>query len=500
MQKNILEYIEKTVHQYPDKTAFVSLEKSFTFTDVSTLSRSIGTQLIEKGVKSSPIVVFMGRKIEVIPTYLGIVYSGNYYVPINPEMPQDRINHIIENLKPKYIICDDDTYAKGEELIDHHRVLLFNNLINSKINTKKLDAVRRKVLDTDPVYIVYTSGSTGQPKGVIASHRSVIDYIDHLVDILEVSDATVFGNQTPLYLDACLKEVFSTLKCGSTAYIIPKKLFMFPIKLIEYLNENRINTVCWVVSAFTIISSLNALVNHSPKYLKTIAFGSEVFPIKQFNRWVEALPEARFLNLYGPTEGTGMCCFYEVNRSFDKNDRIPIGKAFDNTEIFLLDDDNKPVTEDGIGEICIRGASLTLGYYNDFEKTKEKFVQNPLNNLYPELIYRTGDLGQYNSYGELEFISRKDHQIKHMGHRIELGEIESVANNLTGIKSVCCTYNMKKKRIIIHYTGMLDQKSIINQLKNKLPQHMLPTKFKKLEEMPLTLNGKIDRVKLKNSH
>jgi len=320
------------------------------------------------------------------------------------------------------------------------------------------------------------------------------------VDILEVSDATVFGNQTPLYLDACLKEVFSTLKCGSTAYIIPKKLFMFPIKLIEYLNENRINTVCWVVSAFTIISSLNALVNHSPKYLKTIAFGSEVFPIKQFNRWVEALPEARFLNLYGPTEGTGMCCFYEVNRSFDKNDRIPIGKAFDNTEIFLLDDDNKPVTEDGIGEICIRGASLTLGYYNDFEKTKEKFVQNPLNNLYPELIYRTGDLGQYNSYGELEFISRKDHQIKHMGHRIELGEIESVANNLTGIKSVCCTYNMKKKRIIIHYTGMLDQKSIINQLKNKLPQHMLPTKFKKLEEMPLTLNGKIDRVKLKNSH
>jgi amino acid adenylation domain-containing protein len=500
MQKNILEYIEKTVSQYPDKTAFASLENSFSFTDVYNYSRSIGTHLIGKNINSSPVVVFMGRRIEVIPTYLGVVYSGNFYVPINPEMPQDRIKQIIDNLEPEYIICDDETYDTGKKLVEHSKILLYKNLIATQISTEILEEVRKQALDIDPVYIVYTSGSTGEPKGVVASHRSIIDYIDQLVDILGVSNTTIFGNQTPLYLDACLKEVFSTLKCGSTAYIIPKKLFMFPIKLIEFLNEYKINTVCWVVSAFTIISSLNALVNHCPKYLKTIAFGSEVFPIKQFNRWIEALPEARFINLYGPTEGTGMCCFYEVNRRFDKNDSIPIGRPFNNTEIFLIDDDNNRVTDDSIGEICIRGASLTLGYFNDFEKTKEKYIQNPLNSSYPELIYLTGDLGKYNEYGELEFVSRKDHQIKHMGHRVELGEIESVANNLKGIKRVCCTYNTKKKRIVIHYTGDLDQKGIINELKDKLPQYMLPTKFIKLEEMPLTLNGKIDRVKLNNSY
>jgi len=499
MQKNILEYIEKTVNKYPNKKAFVSPENSFTFSDIYTFSRSIGTFLQGKSIDDSPIVVFMGRKIKVIPTYLGIVYSGNYYVPINPEMPNERINHIVDSLNPQLMICDQETYDTGKELIDESKILLYENIINTEINEIALAAVRKKAIDTDPVYIVYTSGSTGKPKGVVASHRSVIDYIDQLTEILDVSAETIFGNQTPLYLDACLKEIFSTLKCGSTTYIIPKKLFMFPIKLIEYLNENKINTVCWVVSAFTIISSLNALINYKPKYLKTIAFGSEIFPIKQFNRWVEALPNARFINLYGPTEGTGMCCYYEVNRTFEKNDRIPIGKSFNNTEVFLLSEDHNRVTDDGIGEICIRGASLTLGYYNAFEKTHENFIQNPLNKVYPELIYKTGDLGQLNNYGELEFISRKDHQIKHMGHRIELGEIESVANNLKGITRVCCTYNTKKKRIVIHYTGELDKKSIINQLKEKLPHHMLPTQFNRLEEMPLTLNGKIDRIKLKNS-
>jgi len=498
MQKNILEYIEKTVKEYPNKLAFASSNSSFTFKEVYDISRSIGTKIIEKKILNAPIIVFMSRKTHVVPTYLGVLYSGNYYVPIDPEMPNERIDHIVETLSSKLMICDEETYEKGKELIDEKNIVLYKNLMASEINKKVLMSIRQKSIDTDPVYIVYTSGSTGTPKGVVASHRSVIDYIDQLTEILDVDEDTIFGNQTPLYLDACLKEVFSTLKCGSSTYIIPKKLFMFPIKLIEYLNENKINTVCWVVSAFTIVSSLNALNNYKPKYLKTIAFGSEVFPIKQFNRWVEALPLARFINLYGPTEGTGMCCFYEVNRRFEKNEIIPIGKAFNNTEIILLNDHNKPVEEDEIGEICIRGASLTLGYYNDFEKTQENFIQNPLNKVYPELIYKTGDLGQYNTYGELLFISRKDRQIKHMGHRIELGEVENAANAIKGIRRVCCIYNTKKKRIVMYYTGALDRKEILTELKGKLPQYMLPSHYKKMDEMPLTLNGKIDRVKLKN--
>ena len=204
---------------------------------------------------------------------------------------------------------------------------------------------------------------------------------------------------------------------------------MFPLKLVEFLNEKKINTICWVVSALTIISAFGTFEKAVPKYLKTIAFGSEVFPIKQFNLW-KISSKCKIINLYGPTECTGMSCYYEVDRDFELDEAIPIGRPFKNTDIILLNEKDKLAEQGEVGEICIRGTSLTLGYYKNFEKTAEAFVQNPLNDAYPELIYRTGDLGKYNDRGELIFVSRKDNQIKHMGHRIELGEIEVVANSI----------------------------------------------------------------------
>jgi len=277
-------------------------------------------------------------------------------------------------------------------------------------------------------------------------------------------------------------------------------LFKMPIKLVEFLNEHKINTVCWVVSALTMISAFGTFKTVKPEYLHTVAFGSEVFPIKQFNLWKSVLPNAKFTNLYGPTEGTGMCCFYKVNREFELSDVIPIGRPFKNTEIILLTEDNRRAEAGEVGEICIRGTSITLGYYNNFEKTNEVFVQNPLNTAYPELIYRTGDLGKYNEYGELVFVSRKDYQIKHMGHRIELGEIEVNVNLLEGISSSCCIYDKEKGKIVLYYVGEKDEKELICILKEKLPRYMIPNKIERLEHMPLTANGKIDRVFLTKKH
>ena len=192
-----------------------------------------------------------------------------------------------------------------------------------------------------------------------------------------------------------------------------------------------------------------------------------------------------------------MCCFYKVNREFSLDDVIPIGRPFKNTEIILLNEKNERAGKDEVGEICIRGTSLTLGYYNNFEKTREAFVQNPLNMAYPELIYRTGDLGKYNEYDELVFVSRKDYQIKHMGHRIELGEIEVNVNMLEGVKIAGCVYEEVKGKIVLFYVGSLTEKELMVLLKEKLPRYMLPNRIIQLEEMPLTANGKIDRVTLK---
>jgi non-ribosomal peptide synthetase component F len=339
------------------------------------------------------------------------------------------------------------------------------------------------------------------PKGVVACHRSVIDYIESFSDVLEINSDTVFGNQTPLYVDASLKEIYPTLKYGATAYIIPKELFMFPLKLVQFLNEKKINTICWVVPALTMISGLGVFEKEKPEYLHTIAFGSEVFPIKQFLLWRKALPNAKFINLYGPTEATGMSCYYVVDREFsEEDDAIPIGRPFKNTDIILLNDADELAKEGEPGEICIRGTSLTLGYYKDFTRTNEVFVQNPLNDLYPETIYRTGDIGKYNDRGELIFLSRKDHQIKHMGHRIELGEIEAAISRMDGIINTCCIFDDVKKRIILYYTGKSSKADVINYAKGKLPRYMIPNLVEQLDVMPLTTNGKINRVLLKDKY
>lgn len=500
MQNNVLEYLENIVNYVPDKIAYADENDGASFRDVYDKSRAIGTFLSQEGYYKEPVVVFMGKHPATIMTFYGVIYSGCFYVPIDEEMPSHRIELIFQSLKPRAVICDSETINSIKSFNYNGRVYQYDDISRTTCRENVLLAIRERQIDTDPIYIVFTSGSTGIPKGVVACHRSVIDYIENLSEVLKINEDTVFGNQTPLYVDACLKELYPTLKFGATTYIIPKSLFMFPLKLVEFLNEKKINTVCWVVSALTIISAFGTFEKAVPEYLHTVAFGSEVFPIKQFRLWRKNLPNARFINLYGPTECTGMSCYYEVNRDFELDEAIPIGRPFKNTDIILLDNEDKQAGIGDVGEICIRGTSLTLGYYENFEKTNEVFIQNPLNTSYPELIYRTGDLGRYNERGELIFVSRKDNQIKHMGHRIELGEIEVVANMQPEIKSACCIFDDVKKKIILYYVGDIPKAEVAEFLKQKLPRYMIPNMIENIDSMPLTSNGKINRVLLKESY
>lgn len=341
MQKNVLEYLEKTVLRVPDKVAYSDGTDELTFREVSDRARAIGTFLAEKGFRNQPVVVFMKKHPNTITAFYGVTYSGCYYVPLDEEMPRYRIELILDALKPQAIICDADTEKKALEYGLYGNIYLYDELLETAVNNALLASVRQKQISTDPLYIVFTSGSTGVPKGVVACHRSVMDYIEELSEILRVNENTVFGNQSPLYFDACLKELYPTLKFGAKAYLIPRSLFMFPVKLIEFINEHEINTVCWVASALSMISGFGALKKNVPHTLHTIAFASEVFPIKHLNAWRAALPNARFINFYGPTETTGICCYYEVEREFTEGETVPIGQPFPNREILLLDEKNK---------------------------------------------------------------------------------------------------------------------------------------------------------------
>ena len=351
--RNVLEYLEAAYLKAPEKTAYASETDSLTFRQVYMQARSVGTVLLKDGLYKKPVVVFMEKSPQTITAFLGVVYAGCYYVPVDEEMPSYRMELIFKTLSPQAVICDKATTDRLYKMGYQGQVYLYEQISATPQDTKALSAVREKSIDTDALYIVFTSGSTGIPKGVVACHRSVIDYIENLSAVLQVSEDTVFGNQAPLYVDACLKEIYPTLKFAATAYLIPKQLFMFPVKLVEFINAHQINTICWVVPALTMISGLGAFEKAVPSSLKTIAFGSEVFPARQLALWRKYVPNARYINLYGPTEATGMSCYYVVDREFKEDEVIPIGRPFPNTGILLLNEDGKEVTQGEKGEICI---------------------------------------------------------------------------------------------------------------------------------------------------
>lgn len=492
MQKNILEYLESTAPRLPKKIAYSDGTYDMDFETLLRESRSVGSALLSRGVSRVPVAILMTKHPREIAAFYGCVYAGAFYVPLDPEMPAARMQTILENVGAAVMIVDEKGRKLAEKLDFSGEVLSYDALASCEINTAALARVRERQIDTDPIYIVFTSGSTGTPKGVVACHRSVIDYTEALCEALGFSEDTVFANQTPLFFDAPLKELMPVIKYGATAYLVPKKNFLFPMSLCDFLNAHKINTVCWVVSALTMISSLGVLEKNPPKYLTTVAFGSEVFPRRQYDLWREALPNARFFNLYGPTEATGMSTYWAA-RDLTEDEVIPVGRPFQNTDLFLVKEDGTRAETGEVGEIYLRGTCVTMGYYNNPERTQEAFVQNPLQSAYPETVYRTGDLGYYNDKEELVFVCRRDAQIKHMGHRIELGEIEAAAARCEAVTRACCLYDKDAQRILLYYTGSINPDALVAFLKGYLPRYMMPAVCEALERMPLTPNGKLDR-------
>ena len=487
--RTVLEYLARQAETRPDRVMFSDERETLTVSDVAARSDSLGSALLQRGASREPILVFMQRGGAMIAAFFGVWKANCFYVPVDAEMGESRIRSILDRVRPRFAIADESAITLLNACGFSGETLDAAAILSEPIDADALEATANQTLDFDPAYLVFTSGSTGAPKGVVGVHRAVLDYAEQITKTLRADETDVFGMQAPLYVDACLKEILSALKCGSSVVLVPKKLFMTPVPLVEYLNAHRVTALCWVVPALTLISALHTFDAVVPQYLKTVAFGSEVMPPKQLRIWREHV-KARYLNLYGPTECTGMSCFYEVARDFQDGERIPIGHAFDNTEIFLVDENGNRADE---GEICIRGTCVCHGYYRDPERTNAAFVQNPLNPDYPETVYRTGDLGRINDRGELEFLGRRDDQIKHMGHRIELGELEAAARTVDGVDAACAVFDREKSVLGLVYTGAIEKTALLQALRVKIPEYLLPKRTAKVETLPLTENGKTDR-------
>ncbi len=498
MKANVTYWLDESAERLPDKTAFAEEGKSVTFRELQSQAKAVATQIIGKGLFKKPVVVYMEKGVDVLVSFMGAAYSGNFYSPVDVDMPAARVNKILEVLEPALVITTAALKETFESYDYSGGFLLFEEACHGEIREEQIEAARNKGIDTDLLYVLFTSGSTGVPKGVTITHRSVIDYIDWVTETFGITAQDSFGNQAPFYFDNSILDIYSTIKTGATTFIIPKNLFAQPVLLLEYLKEKEINTIFWVPSALIVVAKLKAFRNVDvSETLKRVLFCGEVMPNKQLNVWRKFLPDVLYANLYGPTEITDACTYYIVDREFADDEPLPIGVPMANTDILVLNEKNEPVTGDEIGELCVRGTSLSMGYYHNPEKTREAFVQNPLNPFVPEIIYRTGDLVKYNEYGEIIYLSRKDFQIKHMGHRIELGEIETAVSSLEEVSLCCCLYDEKRQRIVLFLEGELEKAFINERISGLVPEYMLPGKVICLEKMPINANGKIDRVKLK---
>lgn len=502
MKANVTYWLDETAERFPDKTAYADEKKEITFGELRERARDIACELTQRGLFKKPVAIFLEKGVDVLVSFMGAAYSCNFYSPIDVDMPGSRVNKILEVLDPAVVI----TTAALKEVFssyDYRGTFLLLEEVTvlrgqDDDREEKLEAARRRGIDTDLLYVLFTSGSTGVPKGVTINHRAVIDYIDWVTETFGITEKDSFGNQAPFYFDNSILDIYSALKTGATTYIIPKTLFAQPVPLLEYLKEKGINTIFWVPSALIVVAKLKAFRNVDlSDTLQRVLFCGEVMPNKQLNVWRKYLPDVQYANLYGPTEITDACTYYIVDREFSDEEPLPIGFPMPNTDILVLNEKDEPVTGEEPGELCVRGTSLSMGYYKNPEKTREAFVQNPLNRAVPELIYRTGDIVKYNERGEIIYLSRKDFQIKHMGHRIELGEIETAVSSLEEISLCCCLYDEERKKIVLFIEEALEKAYINERISRLVPEYMLPDKVITVEKMPINANGKIDRVKLK---
>lgn len=505
MKINLIELFEDSVKKYPQKVAVIDKEREITFENLRVKAITLAQKIIYGGAcQNKPVAVFLDKSIESVYSDLGIIYSGNFYMNLDIKTPAERICNILKLVEPRFIISTSKQIKSIEAIIpdtidvilldiDDRKVCLDEQYVLGKLST---------IIDTDPSCIINTSGSTGTPKGVVLNHKSFFDFVEWAIDTFKFEDDLVMGSLSPIVFDIYSFELCMLMAKASTLVVLPGNLAAFPAKILDLLEKHKVNFLFWVPTIMVNIANMDLLNTYKLDSLSTVWFAGEVFPTKQFNYWHHHLPQTTFANLYGPIEITLDCTYYIVDKEIPDEQPLPIGYACRNTDIIILDADDKAVKEPNVeGELCVRGTSLAMGYYNNPEKTAAAFVQNPLNKAYPEVIYRTGDIVCYDEEGLIMFKGRKDNIVKHMGYRTDLGEIEHVIiNTLKLVKNGCIVYNQAEKEITLFYEA--EQEIPASEFRKKigqaLPKYMIPTVYNHLESLQRNTNGKIDRLYYKN--
>ena len=479
--------LERAAGLWGERCALADEAESLSYAELRARSRRAASGLLRRSGGRAPVMVWLPKSAAMVEGFCAALYAGRPYVPTDSAAPVERLRKIISNLGPSAIVTNAELAAKlGDLDTGGAPVLLLEELEREPEDAAAVDAAVADVTDSEPVYVMYTSGSTGEPKGVTIPHRGVLLFARWAEETFGWGPETVIANQAPLYFDVSVMDVYGAMRCGGKL-ILP-----------EFLRENGVTSIYWVPTVMINIANSGVLESVELPELRSVAFAGEVMPNLQLNIWRRALPGRIFANLYGPTE-TDVCTAYVVDREFSDTEPLPIGKPLPDMRVLLIGEDGRPVPRGETGEICVAGSGVNIGYWNQPELTERAFYVNPEGLPYAPRYYRTGDLGWYNERGELMFAGRRDGQIKLRGNRIELGEIENAARMVEGTENVCALFDAVKQEIVlfVETRGTLPLRQYNRELKKYIPAYMLPHRLVTMEKLPHNANDKIDRVALK---
>lgn len=510
--------LKKSAALYPDKTAVWARGRSLTYRELDEQSNQLAHLLQQHGVKKGDRVgLYFPKSIESVISMFGVLKAGGVYVPCDPAAPADRVAYILGNCGVRVLITNGEKRRglDGATL----RSLQVSVLVDSDLKSSNggamvpwsmlpefpgKDPVRVTLTETDLAYILYTSGSTGRPKGVMLSHQNALTFVEWCAETLHITSEDKLSNHAPLHFDLSVFDVYNGIEAGATVYLITEDIALFPTTLANFIESKGITVWYSVPSALVLLLLHANLRREKLAKLRTILFAGEVFPMKYLRQLVELLPEVDFYNLYGPTE-TNVCTYYKVEPSrLDGMDKLPIGIACENTEVFAVDDQDQIVTTAGTsGELYVRGPAVTYGYWADVEKTTKMVVANRFQPHFRENMYRTGDLVTLSEDGNYYFIGRRDSMIKSRGYRIELGEIESALLSHPGVKEAAAIAipddvvgNRIKAVVAAQEAHALKPAELQAHCAAKIPKYMIPESIDFMDDLPKTSTGKIDRVRL----
>ena len=517
--------LAKSADRYPDKAAIAFKDLTITYGELDHESSKLAYVLSDIGIERGDRVgIHMNRSIDSIVGALGSMKAGATYIPIDPACPSDRFYYIIQKCEIDTLLTSHDKLSNIEQVF-HKKSALKNIIVMNAPDaadtsrgpiqlfdwqdirhTAKERASNAFSIDSDPAYILFTSGSTGNPKGVMISHLNSLTFINSAYDFFGIGVKDIFSNICPLHFDMSVFDIFVAFKSGASVVIVPETTAIFPSQLAGYIEKNRISVWSSVPSALSMLANFGKLENYDLSSLRLILFAGEVFPIKYLRRLMEAIPEAVFFNLYGQTEANSSTCYRVDHIPMNDSSVLPIGKPFPNFDVFAINEDGKKIVEPGEeGELYVRAASVAMGYFGDFEKTEENFVNNPLSPYLNERVYRTGDIVCLDTDRNYVFLGRKDHMIKSRGYRIEIGEIETVLCNHIDVKNavvIPIPDELIGNRISVIIVPVdhckIEKEDILKYCSTRLPKYMLPDIIEFRDTLPMTSSGKVDRKKMAN--